>query len=213
MLTISEYARARGVSRQYVSKLAKKGMPLDSFDSADLWREAHASSKGPTNPVTIARVMDEENGCQKASDETRRKLPSQNTRSHDSSESTIPFENALINARQAAAEAWRLLSEAMIEARPSKIQVLLTVHNKALDGLFTAESSYRKELERRTTLVPLSEAKSIVGKVIGIIVSRLTAFPQNVAPRCNPINPGLAMTILEDECAAILKDAQQAVIE
>jgi hypothetical protein len=60
MPTVSEYARARGVSHQYISKLVKKGMPLTSFEAADQFREAHASSKPPTNPTRIARMIDEE---------------------------------------------------------------------------------------------------------------------------------------------------------
>jgi hypothetical protein len=57
----------------------------------------------------------------------------------------------------------------------------------------------------------MSEAQIRVQKVVGAIVSRLTALPQNAAPRCNPTNPDLAMTVLEDECAAILRDAQRAL--
>jgi len=60
MLTVSEYARARGISHQYISKLAQKGMPLTSFEAADSWRETHASSKLPTNPTRIARILDDE---------------------------------------------------------------------------------------------------------------------------------------------------------
>jgi len=60
MLTVTELARAWRVSHQYVSKLARKGMPLDSLEAAVEWRESHAASKAPTNPTRIARIFDEE---------------------------------------------------------------------------------------------------------------------------------------------------------
>jgi hypothetical protein len=46
---------------------------------------------------------------------------------------------------------------------------------------------------------------------VGVIVSRLNALPQTMAARCDLTDPQMTMTILEEECAAILKDAQQAL--
>jgi hypothetical protein len=211
MLTISEYARARGVSHQYISKLAKKGMPLTSFEAADFWRDAYASSKASTNPIRIARVMDEENEREPPIHHDPRKRPSNNKLSDAEPLSENTLEDALINARQAANEAWRLLGESMIEGRASKIQVLLNIHNKAVEARFRAESAYREELERRRVLIPLAEAMEITRRGYDVILSRLKALPQNVAPRCNPTDPYMAMMVLEDECAAILKAAQQAL--
>jgi hypothetical protein len=210
MPTISEYARAREVSHQYISKLVKKGMPLSTFEAADLWREAHASSKPPTNPTRIAQMMDEEVLHDSCPDKSPQRLSKEKiNRTKQPSGSTL--EIALSNARHAADEAWRLLGEAMIEGRASKIQVLLSIHNKAVEALFTAESAYREELDRQKILIPLSEAQSMTTKVLGVIVSRLNALPHNVASRCNPTNAHIALSVLEDECASILKDAQQAL--
>jgi hypothetical protein len=186
-------------------------MPLTSYEAADLWRDTHASSKASTNPIRIARVIGEENECEPSIHHDPPKRPSNNKPSDGKSLSENTLEDALINAREAANEAWRLLRESMIEGRASKIQVLLNIHNKAVEARFRAESAYREGLERQKILIPLSEAQSMVKKVVGVIVSRLNAFPQNAASRCNPANPYIAMTVLEDECAAILKDAQQAL--
>ena len=116
-----------------------------------------------------------------------------------------------MNAHRATDEAWRLLHEAMIEGRASKIQSLLSVFNKTIDGLFTAESAFREELERRRTLIPLAEAMEMTQRAFDVIVSRLKALPPNVMARSDPTNPHLVMTILEEECAAILEGAQQAL--
>lgn len=207
MPTISEYARARGVSHQYISKLVKKGMPLTTFEAADLFREAHASSKPPTNPTRIARTINEEHRHHSHSHE-----PPQPVCKHrpnpveHSSESALNM--AVVNSRRAADEAWRLLYEAMIEGRASKIQVLVSIHNKAVDALFTAETAYREELERRRILIPLTEAMGEARRGYEIILQRLKVLPQNVASLCNPADPARAITALECECTAILADAQ-----
>jgi hypothetical protein len=124
-----------------------------------------------------------------------------------SSESALNM--AVMNSRCAADEAWRLLHEAMIEGKASKIQVLLSIHNKAVDALFTAESAYREELERRRILIRLAEAMDMARRGVDVILQRLKALPQNVASLCNPADPARAITALEDECTTILQDAQK----
>jgi hypothetical protein len=209
MPTISEYARARGVSHQYISKLVKKGMPLTTFEAADLWRDAYASSKASTNPTRIARIVDGGNNHDPSARHkpptevfkgklTGVKLPSENT-----------LEDAVTNARHAADEAWRLLHEAMIEGRASKIQVFLSIHNKAVEARFRAESAYREELERQRILIPLATAMEITRRAFDVILPRLKALPQNVGPRCT--DPHTAIMVLEDESISILKAAQQAL--
>lgn len=204
MPTISEYARARGVSHQYISKLVKRGMSLATFDSADAWRDAHASSKASTNPTRIARMMDD--GSDPGDGRARERISNETFNKHPSD---IALEQALMNTRHAADEAWRLLQEAMIEGRASKIQVLLSIHNKAVDALFRAESAHRGELERRRILIPLTEAMEMARRGYAVILQRLNALPQNVASQCNPADPSRAMTALESECSAILCAAQE----
>src|SRR5215469_2356940 len=41
MLTVTELGRHWGTSHQYVSQKVKQGCPLDSFEAADLWRQAN----------------------------------------------------------------------------------------------------------------------------------------------------------------------------
>jgi hypothetical protein len=103
------------------------------------------------------------------------------------------------------------LRRSLIEGKPQKIGAWISLHTRAVEARVKLESMVREELERQKVLIPIAEAQTTTRKVVGVIVSRLTSLPQNVAPRCNPTNPDLLMTILEDECAAILKAAQQVL--
>src|ERR1041385_5157567 len=146
MPTAPEIARAWGVSPQYVHKLIKRGLPTDSFEAAKLWREAHASQRLPTHPKRLAQIVAEEKDDDSPEARSRRKQYLENRPTSDlpKSISDDSLEGALFNAIQAAEEAYRLLSEAMIEGRDSKIGVRLSIHNKAVEARFKAEQQYRE---------------------------------------------------------------------
>lgn len=205
MLKPTDIARAWGVSHQYASKMIKKGCPTDSLESALEWRKLHHSKRpAPPCPKRLTRRSSQQENTQKQESERPEgtRPPASDT----------PLEDALLNARQAAAEAWRLLSESMTANQDDLIGVRLSVHNKALEALFKAEQSYREELERRKILVPLNEAQDLSRKGYEIILSRLSSLPPNMAPRVNPKDPGHAMDLLQTECSGIIADAQKAFL-
>jgi hypothetical protein len=194
MLTLAEIARDWDCTPQYVSDCVKKGCPKTDFESARLWRDAHTTRQSKKGPRPSAPAEEpgsihyEKNG--------------------DNAELFKVIENAAI----AAENAWKLLEEAFIEGKPSKIGGWLNLHSKAIEARVKAESMVRAELERQKVLIPIVEAKTMIRRVCEIIVSRLGAMPQNIAPRCNPHNPEHAMQILQEECVSIIADAQKAVL-
>src|SRR5260370_25569567 len=56
----AEIARHLKVSRAYINKLVKKGMPTSGFQEATDWKNAHASKRAPTDPKQLARFIAEE---------------------------------------------------------------------------------------------------------------------------------------------------------
>jgi len=194
MLTQAAIARDWACSRAYVNQCVKRGCPTDSFENARLWRDAHARKRAPTDPVQLARLEEK----------THRKPLGSNAPSQS-------MEDTLRNSCLAADEAWRLLNEAMLEGKDSKISVRLSVHNKAVENRIKAESMIREEQERRNILIPLSKAQEITRIAFEVIIKRLSALPQNIAPRCNPHDPTHALEILEIECSGIINAAQKAV--
>jgi hypothetical protein len=200
MLTLAEIARDWNCTSQYVSLCVKKGCPKDTFENAREWRDAHtnkASKKGP--PVQ---------SFQFAEDPPQRKQRMEGAWEPKGNS----LDEALESSVRACLEAWRLLDEAFLEGKPTKISVWLNLHNKAVEARVKVERMIREELERQKVLIPMTEAKTAVRRVVEIVVSRLSAMPQNIAPRANPHNPEHAMEILQDECAGIIADAQKASI-
>jgi hypothetical protein len=153
-------------------------------------------------------MIDQEDSADSLIDQPQQELSNQ-TLDYGKPPRRSNLDRAVMNAHRAADEAWRLLHAAMIEGRASKIQILLSIHNKAIDGLFTAESAYREELQQRKILIPLTEAMEMARRGFNVILQRLQFLPQNVAHQCNPSDPSGPMTVLESECTAILADAQK----
>lgn len=205
MLTQSQIAVDWGVSPAYVSRLVKRGLPLDSFEAARLWRKAHANLRDATGMGKLGE--DDEDSPEKR--EQRRKMWEGKPEGWHPGTGTL--EDALRNAVTACEEAYRLLQEAMIEGKATKISVWMSLHNRALEGRVKVERLIREEMERQKILVPMSEAQTTTRRVVEIVVSRLSAMPQNLAHACNPSAPDHAFSILQTECASIMTDAQRAI--
>jgi len=137
MVSISAIARSWGTSRPYASKCVNhRGCPRTSLEAAYEWREYCASSRPPTNPEQIAKLLGEDDSQASERSEGNPALPSLDSL-HDALE-------AAIAAQEQAS--W-LLQEATGEATDSKMAMLLTVHNKALELRLKAEAQYRDALK------------------------------------------------------------------
>lgn len=207
-----QIAKDWGVARSYIDRLVKRGMPTDTFENARLWRQAHASSRAPTNRRTIASIISQDPAADEDSPEERerrRKMWEDKPEGWQPGNGTL--EDALKNSVRACDEAYRLLQEAMIEGKAAKISIWLSLHNRALEGRVKVEKLIREEMERQKILVPMSEAQSSTRKVVEIVVSRLASLPQNLAHACNPSAPDHAFEILRRECTSIVADTQKAI--
>jgi hypothetical protein len=207
MPTKSEIARDWGVDPSYITRLVKRGMPLDSFEAARLWRKAHANKRDPTGVKATEEATEDEYSPEAR--ERRRKEWEDKPEGWQPGNGTL--EDALKNSIRACDEAYRLLQEAMIEGRASKISVWMSLHNRALEGRVKVERLIREEMERQKILVPMIEAQTSTRKVVEIVVSRLASLPQNLAHACNPSSPDHAFEILQRECTSIVADTQKAI--
>lgn len=194
-----ELARDWGCAKSYVDRCVKRGCSTESYEAARLWREANTDRTriSPGRLETMAKAgVSEKSPIGDAG-----KIPN-----NDES-----LEDTLQGIKMAVHESRDELRRSLIEGKPQKIGAWISLHTRAVEARVKLESMVREELERQKVLIPISEAQTSTRKVVGVIVSGLNALPQNMAARCNPTNPDLVMTILEDECAAILKAAQQAL--
>jgi hypothetical protein len=202
MPTISEIARNLGFSRQYVQRCVHDGCPTDTFENARLWFGAHRQF--PRKPLKAAEEPDD-------SQETRTKRKERLDKSEEWEPKNGTLDEALESSVRACNEAWKLLDEAFIEGKPGKIGTWLNLHNKAVEARVKVERLIREEMERQRVLITMVEAQTSTRRVVEIVVSRLSALPQNLAHAVNPSAPDHAFEILQRECTAIVSDTQKAI--
>ena len=147
--SISAIARDWGTSRPYVSRCVHhRDCPTTSLAAARSWRHTCASSRAPTNSKQIARLLE------KGEDDSIKAVARRKNFLQDKSHVTwLPSLDSLRDEVEATIDASetasRLLLEATVEGKESKIAMLLAVHSKAIEMRLKAEAHYRQELERR----------------------------------------------------------------
>jgi hypothetical protein len=146
MPSISEIARDWGTSRPYVSRCVNHlGCPTNSLAEAREWREICASTRPPTNPRQIARLLGEDNNDSETS--VRSRGCSKHKIDNPPSFSIDSLHDALESAIAAQEQAYSLVLEGIGAATDSKMAMLLAVHNKALELRLKAEAQYRDALK------------------------------------------------------------------
>jgi hypothetical protein len=179
-----------GVTPPYVDRMVKRGCPTDSFENARLWLAANTKR---------SKVM-----ARKAESLAGPKIRSSDPISSDA------LEDSLGGIKKAVRESGKLLDEALMEQKVTKIGAWISLHTRAVEARVKSESMVREELERNKVLIPLTEAQAMARKGYQIILQRLSALPQNLSAKLNPADPAWAMDVLQQEVAGIISDAQQA---
>jgi len=215
MPTVSELGRTWRVSHQYVSKLAKKGMPLDSLQSATTWRNTCARRRPATNSKQFQLLEGDEGPAKDAahaiSDARTRRLLQNCFNQPELPADSLEF--PLDCARRAEEGAYILFRQALEEGRDSNVLAALRNYNAALDGRLKIEQWYRDEADYRRHLIPMEEVRLLMCKGLNVIISRLVALPEKVGPICNPETPAHAMAVLRDECTNVIADIKKSCPE
>src|SRR5215471_14848725 len=197
MPSIRQIALDWNCARSYVQRCVKRGCSTESFEAARLWRMAN-TQRARNSPGKLEEpAVDTEELIEKTS-------PMGDTLKRPKKGESL--EHALKGIKLAVNESEDELRRSLIEGKPQKVGAWIALHTRAVEALVKLEVLIRTELERQKVLIPLTEAQSITRKVLGVIVSRLNALPQNVAARCDLTDPQMTMTVLQDESAGILED-------
>ena len=164
----TEIAEALGLTRQRVSILVKKGMPIDSVEAATAWRQAQADNRTRRmTGVTIAALNEH------------------------SLDDILAQQHILVAS---ARTAYRNAIESGDQAQ-SKLQ---TAFNQALKTLLSLEEEQKKRALVNAEYISKAEAASAVKTLIGEILAKLDDLPTDVAERCNKANPAQAIKPLQD---------------
>jgi hypothetical protein len=209
--TVTQLARTWRVSHQYVSKLAKKGMPLNCEESASNWRDTYARQRPPTDRKQLQLLHADQDSAKGNGDATGRSR--RTTFPKRCLERPLPHPDCLeypLECPRSIAHATHiLLQQALEDGRESRIVAAFRNYNAAVAGRLKIEERCRKEAEYRRHLVPMKEVRLLMRKTINVVVSRLVALPDKVGAITNPEAPAHAIAVLRDECASIIADIKK----
>lgn len=164
---LKDIAEGLGVTPQRVSVLLKLGMPTDSVESALAWRAARED--GRRKPAPIAEPQSLDDGSLASGIEAHRALVSQ------------------------ARAVW----QAAMDQGDSNQGKYQTAYNQSYKTLLDLEAEQERRLKESRAFIKRTEAESSMRELMAEVVNRLDKLALDVAEKCNPANPPVAVKALE----------------
>lgn len=196
-------AAGRPCSRQYLSKLVERGMPETSIADATKWRDENASRReGPPKPGAKKKAPVEEG---KRGRGRPRKNPHIVAPTGDS---LLDALNSAISVQQMA---YAQVTDAVALKKTTTLAPLVSIHNKALEARFSAETMYRKELESRGLLVDKQAITEKCRRCLDTVLRRMRKLPNEAGPQCNEQEPLKATAILQRSVDEIISAGMGAL--
>lgn len=193
---LADIAADWGTSVPYVSKMKKAGCPVHSLEAARAWREEQKQRKSsPKEEITTKRT-EETSIVDNYPGQVKRK-------------SLRSFDASLKAAIEVEESAKLLVDQAVAAKKDSLLSVRIAAYNKAREGRFATEKLVQEILQKNRILVPLEEAKAMVGKTLGALFSRLRAVPRRAAPKANPTDDVLAEEVIREAIEEAIAEVSQ----
>ena len=182
-MTQRSYAEHAGITHGYVNYLVKKGMPMDSVEAADAWRQKNIrrrsdftkdlppqpdptaiEQEGPYRPAEAANPIDT---AAAASDSP---------------------EGAYERQRQIERAAYDLAVESLRGGRADAGR-LVAIHAAAAKNLTSARDEVIAQAEKERRLVSGDWVKRVMQEHDGAVASLLKAMPKQLSGRIAPHDP------------------------
>lgn len=182
-MTQRSYAEHAGITHGYVNYLVKKGMPMDSVEAADAWRQKNVrrrsdftkdlppqqdptaiEQEGPYRPAEAANPID------------------------TAAAATDSPEGAYERQRQIERAAYDLAVDALRGGRADAGR-LVAIHAAAAKNLTSARDEVIAQAEKERRLVSGDWVKRVMQEHDGAVASLLKAMPKQLSGRIAPHDP------------------------
>jgi len=182
------------VSPGYVSRLAKRGMPIGSLAEADSWRLANLQ-KPPRSQAGVASVK------------VAAKVEAKGEALAEGGESP---EARLKRAQQAEIVAYGVLLQLAEGGNAVSLRAGVHAFGEAQRRCSEAELNLAKHRQATNELISVQEVEAVFTETLGTIRALMDALPASVCVRANPSDPELAKKALEEATNQILRAINQA---
>ena len=166
--TLQDIADALGISRQRVGALARRGMPTNSIEAAQAWRDEQQAQRDRGAPIALAGPSLDDGSLA----------------------SRITRHRSLVDQAEGV---WRAAMETG-DPNQAKYQ---TAYNSAQKTLMAFEEELTRRLKDARVFIQRESAEETMRGLMGEVVNRLDKLALDVAEKCNPDNPALAAKVLD----------------
>lgn len=175
-MTQSDYARHSGLSRSHICELVKKGLPLDTPESADAWRRQHVWSRKPPAPAASPEP--------EAAPERPAELPTEDLAAGASE----PIREAWARLLQAERLAWSMVVAA-IKGRQPDASRLVAVHALTVKHLIDGRARVLAQAQAEGQTVSATWVRQTMLAHDGVVAALIRNMPRQLAGRIAPHDP------------------------
>jgi hypothetical protein len=182
-MTQKEYGDRIGISQPRVAQLISQGMPMDSPESADLWRSQHVRSRAksiPKQKITPDPTAIEQEG-------PYRPIEAE-TPLNTATAATDSPEGAYERQRQIERAAYDLAVDALRGGRADAGR-LVAIHAAAAKNLTSARDEVITQAEKERRLVSGDWVRRVMQEHDGAVASLIKAMPKQLSGRIAPHDP------------------------
>jgi len=195
MISQKELCQKWGYSPGQVSRMVKRGMPLESEASAMRWRlENMKMPKKHAIPMEPTKENQEEPEPAGFSDE-------------DISATTSL--GRVLRAERIELSAARKVGKALKTDNIFHIKAAIHAHNEARKGYEDARRCHEEEKTRLRQTLSADEVQETLSKFLSQIRSLLDAMPSSVATRANPSDPECSKKAIQDAVDQLMLTIQK----
>jgi hypothetical protein len=182
-MTQKEYGDRIGISQPRVAQLISQGMPMDSPESADLWRSQHVRSRaksiGKQKNVPDPTAIEQEGPYRPIEAESPL---------NTATAATDSPEGAYERQRQIERAAYDLAVDALRGGRADAGR-LVAIHAAAAKNLTSARDEVITQAEKERRLVSGDWVRRVMQEHDGAVASLIKAMPKQLSGRIAPHDP------------------------
>jgi hypothetical protein len=182
-MTQKEYGDRIGISQPRVAQLISQGMPMDSPESADLWRSQHVRSRAKSIPkqknVPDPTAIEQEGPYRPIEAESPL---------NTATAATDSPEGAYERQRQIERAAYDLAVDALRGGRADAGR-LVAIHAAAAKNLTSARDEVITQAEKERRLVSGDWVRRVMQEHDGAVASLIKAMPKQLSGRISPHDP------------------------
>lgn len=192
MIAQKELCKKWGYSPGQISRMVKRGMPLDSEASAMRWRlENMKMPKKHSIPMEPSQEEPEPTGFS------------------DEDISATTSLGRVLRAERIELSAASKVGKALKTDNIFQIKAAIHAHNEARKGYEDAKRCHEEEKARLRQTLSADEVQETLSKFLSQIRSLLDAMPSSVATRANPSDPECAKKAIQDAVDQLMLTIQK----